>query len=312
MPGFGGDGRRWSGAGDHRWDRSGSFHPGLAPARNYRNNWHRNGWHADRSTSVLEGMVAMLFLCGLDVAHTVRLATMLRYRAGGSEVRPDAGILLHQLGARRAGPSDLPSLHAMLESISRRAGLSCTPALYWIPTTTMNAFALGTRDAAAVAVTQGLIQNLTLDELAGILAHEVAHIRNDDPATMELARGLTSATELMSMIGLVLLRFEADGRPRDSRLAEAGVLLALAPTVSRILQMALSRLREFDADLDAIALSGSAVGLMRALQKLEQHHAGGSAAVGRSAPASSFAALLRAHPETPARLCSQFQSGLAG
>jgi heat shock protein HtpX len=307
MPGFGGYGRRWSGAGNHRWDGSVSFHPGHDLALS-----HRNSWHADRSASVLEGMVAMLWLCGLDVVQAVRLVTMLRHRAGGSDARPDGGILLHHLGARRVGPFDLPSLHAMLDSISRRAGLARTPTLYWIPTTTMNAFALGTRDAAAVAVTQGLIQNLTRDELAGILAHEVAHIRNDDPATMELARGLTSVTELISAIGLALLCFEADGRPRDSRLAQAGVLLALAPTVSRLLQMALSRLREFDADLDAIALSGSAVGLMCALLKLEHHHAGGSVAVGRRAPAGSFAALLRAHPETKARLCCLFQSGLAG
>jgi heat shock protein HtpX len=305
MPGFGGDGWRRSDAGDHRWGRFGPFCLSHDPTVR-----HPRSRHADRSTQLLDGMMAVLFLCGLDVEPAVRLAKLLRYPTHGSETRPDAEALLRRLGARRVGPFDLPLPHALLRSISERAGLPRTPALYWIPTTTMNAFAMGTRDQAAVAVTQGLIQNLTFDELAGILAHEIAHIRNDDDATLELARALTSATEMMSVIRLILLRFEVGGRPRDSRLADASLLLTLAPIVSRLLQLALSRLREFDADLDAIALSGGATGLMCALLKLEQHHTGDGAVARPTGFVGSFAALLRSHPETPARLHSLFQSGL--
>jgi heat shock protein HtpX len=189
-----------------------------------------------------------------------------------------------------------------------------TPDLYCIPADTLNAFALGTPDAAIVAVTEGLLRQLTLDELAGILAHEVAHIRNSDTETMALAHDLTTATELMSVIGLILLQLEArHGAPgRGAGAAVAGVLLCLAPAISRLLQLALSRQRELDADLDAIALSGSAFGLMRALQKLERHHAGERPAESAEALVGAIGALLRSHPETPTRLRSLLEIGIAG
>ena len=306
MPGFDGDGWRGS-AGELRRAAAGPYHSEQSPPFQ-----HEKRQRTEVSARLLEGMIAVLCLCGVDIPRAFRLVAMLRHRAGGSKMRPDTSLLLRQLGAHRATPFELPSLHTLLGSISQRAGLPRVPALYWIPTPTMNAFALGTRDAAAVAVTQGLVQNLTFDELSGILAHEVAHIRNGDTATMELAQDLTSATELISIIGLVLLRFEVGGRPRDVRLAQTGVLLALAPVVSLLLQLALSRLREFEADHDAISLSGSAMGLMCALLKLEQHHARDLAGARGTTPENSLAALLRAHPETPARLRSLMGSGFAG
>lgn len=263
----------------------------------------RRGVHVGQSAVLIGGMVALLGLCGLSLGQAARLGGLLQRRADDDVAPAD---LLRRLGARRLGPFDAPPLLPLLEAIARRAGLPRTPELYCIPSATPNAFALGTRDAAIVAVTDGLLRHLTFDELTGILAHEVAHIRNSDTATMAMAHGLTTATELMALIGLMLLRLEAPNRA--TRAAEAGLLLALAPALSWLLQLALSRLRELDADLDAIALSGSAVGLMRALQKLEHHHGGPAGGV----PADSISSLLRSHPGTPARLRSLFEAGLAG
>jgi heat shock protein HtpX len=263
----------------------------------------RKDVQVSQSAVLIGGMVALLGLCGLNLGQAARLGGLLQR---GADDGAEPASLLRRLGARRLGPLDMPPLWPLLDAIARRAGLPCTPELYCIPSATPNAFALGARDDAIVAVTDGLLRHLTFDELAGILAHEVAHIRNSDTATMAMAHGLTTATELMALIGLMLLRLEAPNRARHA--AEAGLLLALAPALSRLLQLALSRQRELDADLDAIELSGSAVGLMRALQKLEHHH-GGSAS---GASVDATGTLLRSHPETPARLRSLFEVGLAG
>jgi heat shock protein HtpX len=156
-------------------------------------------------------------------------------------------------------------------------------------------------DGAAVVVTDGLLRNLTLPELAGILAHEIAHIRNSDGSTMALARGITSATELVSLLGLLRLAPGGAGAQRPAAALELSLLLRLAPTVSKLLQLALSRIRELEADLDAAELSGDAVGLARAIDKLDRHHAPlrpAAAAISLFDPGI----LLRSHPETPTRM----------
>jgi heat shock protein HtpX len=280
--------------GNHRAARDGAAHL-LAN--------QRKGLHVSQSALLIGGMLALLGLCGLNLAQAARLGGLLQ-RGAGADERAAPAALLRRLGARRLGPLDAPPLFPLLVEIARRAGLPCTPELYCIPAATPNAFALGTPDGAVVAVTEGLLRHLTLDELAGILAHEVAHIRNSDTATMAMAQGLTTATELMALIGLMLLRLDTPGRA--PRAPEAGLLLCLAPAISRLMQLALSRLRELDADLDAIALSGSAFGLMRALQKLEHHHVGGAPGA-----VDSLDGLLRSHPATAARLRGLFEVGIA-
>lgn len=292
------------GLGGDRWQGRAVPHPMLS---------RRKHVHINQSVLLVGGMVALLGVCGLGVASAAGLGFLLQRRTAGSRDRLGSEALLRRLGARRIGPGDLPPLYPLLQSIGQRAGLPRTPDLYCIPAATLNAFALGTPDAAIVAVTEGLLRQLTLDELAGILAHEVAHIRNSDTATMALAHDLTTATELMSVIGLILLQLEArHGAPGRGAAAETGLLLCLAPAISRLLQLALSRQRELDADLDAIALSGSAFGLMRALQKLERHHAGERPADSAEALVGAIGALLRSHPETPTRLRSLLEIGIAG
>jgi heat shock protein HtpX len=272
----------------------------------------RKGAHLGQTAFLVGGMIALLRLCGLDPGQAVGSRDGLPRRAGPSNARAAPEVVLGRLGARPIGPLDGSPVYALLQSISLRAGLPRTPALYCIPTATLNAFALGEPDAAVVAVTEGLVRQLTLDELAGILAHEVAHIRNRDTTTMAFARDLTTATELMSLTGLILLELDArhGATRRAPGLAEAALLLCLAPALSWLLQLALSRLREFDADLDAVQLSGSAVGLARALQKLEHHHAGDGAAA--TAPLGAIGILLRSHPETVARVRSLLEIGIAG
>jgi heat shock protein HtpX len=145
----------------------------------------------------------------------------------------------------------------------------CLPALG-----DMNAYALGGSEGAAIVLTEGLLRRMTWDEIAGILAHEVAHIRNNDIWTMSWAAALHRAIEWTSLTGLALLR---------------------------ALRLALSRTRELDADGTALELTGDPQALIAALDKLERHHAGFPAlpvAAGEDGPTR----LLRSHPATSERV----------
>jgi heat shock protein HtpX len=108
---------------------------------------------------------------------------------------------------------------------------------------------------------------MTLGEIAAILAHQVAHIRNNDTWAMGWAAALHHAIELSSLTGLALLRAQSGG-------AGGSLLLSAAPTIGQLLRLALSRLRELDADAAALELTGDPLSLLGALDKLERHHTG--------------------------------------
>lgn len=297
----------------HRLERNGrpkADDPGRAcephrappPHRRFKDHHHR------QSAQLLSGMLALLGLCGTVLYGPGGLAGLMQRRPNGPASSPPTHpeTLLDRMGARRVGPHEQPALYGLFSALCWRAGLNPTPALFCLPTPTMNAFAVGGYGSeageGAVVVTEGLLANLTVDELAGILAHEVAHIRNRDTSTLALAHDLATATELLSLAGLGRLRSERPGSALPDGAPDPGLILCLAPAISRLLQLALQRIREHDADLDAVALSGGAIGLIRALQKLERHHAAAEPP-GASPPCPTPAAtLLRSHPETPARV----------
>jgi heat shock protein HtpX len=202
-------------------------------------------------------------------------------------------------GARLLAPSELPELFNILEDVCRRAGLSRWPDLYCVASPgDMNAYALGSPGGAAIVLTEGLLRGMTRSEIAGILAHEVAHIRNNDASTMSWAATLHRAIEWTSLTGLALLRAQHSGMAVSQPLA---ALLSIAPTIGRLLGLALSRTRELDADATALELTGDLQALIAALGKLERHHAGFpvlSVATFGDSPMS----LLRSHPATSERV----------
>lgn len=290
-----GDGPQSRGQDGDRWDRASHRHVDRLKGR-----------HVSESAMLVAGMAALLEICGQAVGETGGAG--LRGASLASDPVPSE-TLLRQLGARRLGPHDLPQVVELVGWLSRRAGLRQPPDVYCIPGTALNAFALGGPERGIVAVTEGLLRHLTLDELAGILAHEIAHIRNGDVSTMALAHRLTTATELMSLLGLILLDLDRPGpsSAAHGRSAAAGWLLRLAPTISRLLKLALSRIRELDADLDASHFSGDVRGLISALAKLERQQP----APPPPAAHGSVHALLKSHPETPIRLRRLVEIGMA-
>ena len=114
---------------------------------------------------------------------------------------------MRMYGATRLGPGQAPSLSAALLELSQRAGLSEVPDLYYLPSSMVNAFTVGRRREAAIAVTDGLLRTLDIRELTGVVAHEVSHIRNNDIWVMGVADLFSRLTSLLSLFGQFLLFF---------------------------------------------------------------------------------------------------------
>jgi heat shock protein HtpX len=169
----------------------------------------------------------------------------------------------------------------------------------------MNAFAVGRRDNAAIAITDALARNLSPRELAGVLAHEMSHIAHEDVKVMALADMVSRFTSVMSTVGLLslLLNLGSFAGGGEEQVPWLGVLVLLAaPTIGGLLQVALSRTREFDADLGAAILTGDPDGLASALNRLEK--AQGRMWEGMVLPGGRIPdpSILRTHPPTAARV----------
>jgi len=212
--------------------------------------------------------------------------------------------VMRAYGAIPLAPREAPELHAVVETLAARAELPRPPRLWWVPSPILNAFAVGSPERSAVAVTDGILRALTLRELAGVLAHEVSHIRNNDLWLMQLADTMSRFVSLLSWFGQLLLianiPLMLTGRAVFPWL---GVLvMVFAPTIMALLQLALSRAREYDADLDAAGLTGDPLALASALNKLERWQGRFWEEIlfpGRRIPEPS---LLRTHPPTEERI----------
>jgi heat shock protein HtpX len=182
-------------------------------------------------------------------------------------------IVLGMYRARPVEPSQAPDLYRMVERLSANAGLPA-PKLYVIDTPTPNAFATG-RDPqhGVVAVTTGILQLLSRDELEGVIAHELAHIKNRDMLTSTIAATMAGAITSIAQMAAWASMF---GGHRDDReeggLGGVGALLMIivAPIAAALIQMAISRSREYAADADGARICGKPLGLASALSRLER------------------------------------------
>ena len=178
------------------------------------------------------------------------------------------------LAAYNAQPiarQEAPELYDMVASLSERAGLPM-PKLYFVPTKSPNAFATG-RDPehAAVAVTQGIVDLLSREELEGVLAHELTHVRNRDTLTQAVVGTIAGAITFLGRIltfGALYGPVTRDNR-RGGNLFGLLFLIVLAPLAAGLLQMAISRTREYSADLGSAEITGNPAALASALEKLE-------------------------------------------
>ncbi|MCB2010248.1 MAG: M48 family metalloprotease [Geminicoccaceae bacterium] len=267
-----------------------------------RHKW-RNWLH---SALLMLGMAGLMGLCALALFggegfFWALIGSFLAFLFAPS-IMPD--LVMRAYKATRLDRQQFPEGMALVEEIARRAGLERVPRLFYIPSSTPNAFAVGRHDDAAIGITDGMIRAMNRRELAGVLAHEVSHIRNRDLWLMGLADVMSRVTGMLSFVGMALLFVSLPlvllgGTPVSPH---GALLLVFAPTLGSLLQLALSRSREFDADLCAATITRDPAGLASALAKLERRRGRYWEEIvmpGRRIPEPS---LLRTHPSTQERI----------
>jgi len=179
-------------------------------------------------------------------------------------------IALKASRARPVEPGALPWLEAAVQELAARAGVP-TPRLYLIPSEQPNAFATGRNpEHAAVAVTEGLLQNLPPDQVKGVLAHEFGHIKNRDILVSSIAAMVAGAISAIANILQFSLLFGGDDEDNGLGLLGTIATIIFAPLAAMLLQLAVSRQREYLADATGAQLIGRAAPLADALENLEQ------------------------------------------
>lgn len=173
-------------------------------------------------------------------------------------------IVLKMYRAKEVTQAQAPELYNMIDRLRQRANLPM-PKVYVIPSDQPNAFATGRNPShSAVAVTNGIVRLLSPEELEGVIAHELAHIQNRDILTSSVAATIGAAITLLARFGL----FFGGGRDRGNAIASL-LMLILAPLAAMLIQMAISRSREYAADRDGARICGKPRALASALGRLQ-------------------------------------------
>lgn len=177
-------------------------------------------------------------------------------------------MVLGMYGAHEVNAASAPALHGVVGQLARSAGLPM-PRVYIIDDPQPNAFATGPHpERAAVAATTGLLRLLSREELAGVMAHELAHVKHRDTLLMTVTATLAGALGMLANMAL----WFGGSRDRDNPLGPVGAILIaiLAPIAAMLVQMAISRTREYAADREGAEICGRPLWLASALEKLEQ------------------------------------------
>jgi heat shock protein HtpX len=220
------------------------------------------------------------------------------------------------LAASRARPlaeAEAPGLHAMVAELAQRAGIPA-PRLYQIPSDQPNAFATGRNPArSVVAVTEGLLERMPPEQIRGVLAHELAHIRNRDVLVSSLAAMIAGAISAIANVLQFAFLFGGADDEDQGPLGWLGLIatIVLAPIAAMLLQLAVSRQREYLADATAARLLGGGRPLADALESLERgtqvapmavNPAFASLYIANPLPRAGLATLFSTHPPIPERV----------
>ena len=184
-------------------------------------------------------------------------------------------IVLAMYRAQPVEEAQAPGLYRIVRTLATRAGMPM-PRIYILPDETSNAFATGRNPQhAAVAVTDGIMRIMSEEELEGVLAHELSHVRNRDTLIMAIAATLAGAITYVAHMAQWAMIFGGGRRDSDENSSGAGgalgglLMVVLAPLAATLIQLAVSRSREYQADASGAQMSGQPEGLARALEKLE-------------------------------------------
>jgi heat shock protein HtpX len=228
---------------------------------------------------------------------TIGLATA--WSLGNRQIRLPAG-------SRRLGYFEAPEVLVLVQELSRRAGLAETPPVYLVPGNAANAATIGTGRDAAIIMTTGLAERLNLRELTGVLAHEVAHAKNGDLVLFAFADAFRSLGRLASVVVGTIIFFAFPMLLFGGAGVAPGSLLFLlaAPFIALLVQLALMRIREYQADLTAAELTGDPNALADALRRIDRpaRRISDWFLPAPRRQESPMAGLLRSHPDTEDRV----------
>lgn len=223
---------------------------------------------------VLSAFAALLALAlwpELGTVAAVLIALLAAAAIVGLALRLPAELLMRFYGAHRHDPASHQQVAALLAELARRAALPSTPTLYVVPSTLLSAFSTGNQSRSAIAITEGLMRQLTMREIAAVLAREIAHIGLGNLFALSLADLVTRLAQALYYVGLALAALNLwrliTGEELTSWLT---VLLLIAmPLVMNLLQLALSRGYEYTADRVAALMTGDPLGLASALSRFD-------------------------------------------
>lgn len=219
-----------------------------------------------RTFALMAAMTAFVGVIGLMLGGEMGLiiALLIAFGMNFFSYWNSDKVVLRMHGARPVDARSAPELWAMTESMAQRAGMPM-PALYIIETEQPNAFATGRNpENAAVAVTRGLLRNMSREEVAGVVAHELAHIKNRDTLTMTITATLAGAVSMLANFAL----FFGGGRDRPIGFIGTIAMMIFAPLAAGMVQMAISRVREYEADAEGAEICGNPEWLASALNRL--------------------------------------------
>jgi heat shock protein HtpX len=229
--------------------------------------YNRNMTNAVKTTLLLAAMSALLLFLGESLGGMQGLVVGFVFAAmtNFASYWFSDKIVLSMYGATPVGPEH--RLYGIVAGLAQRANLPM-PRVYVIPQASPNAFATGRNpDHAAIAATQGILQMLTDSELEGVLAHELAHVKHRDILISSVAATMAAAIMMVARFAM----FFGGGRrdDRDGNPIAGLAMLILAPIAAMLIQAAISRSREYDADAGGAAIAGSPMGLANALRKID-------------------------------------------
>lgn len=223
-------------------------------------------------------------------------------------------IALKSSGAQPISREESPRLYQVMERLAAKANLP-VPKLYMIPQPAPNAFATGRNPRhASVAVTQGLMQLMNDDELEGVIAHELSHVRNYDILTSSIAATVAGAITWIASMGKWAMIFGGwgGGDDREGGGLAALIMIFVAPLAALLLQLGISRQREYQADASGARMVGHPYGLISALEKLEAYNSripmnvpqttAALMIVAPFSPRQLFRGLFATHPPLPERI----------